>query len=69
MTINYYEACEGCYIEQMCHIRGALVKKNRVEERCPCMDCIVKVVCEGTCNTISSYADHLLDSGVKVEKS
>ncbi len=44
--------CSGCYIymeDLSCDITSIFIDKLTDSDMCPCSICLVKVVCEGTC--------------------
>ncbi len=52
--------CDGCFTKGKCIVSrtnwGKYYYTERIESRCPCYMCLVKVVCEGGCNDYSDFS-------------
>lgn len=64
---NYHKGCEGCIRKTS---KGCLLYQYSTPEveKCPCMDCIVKVMCTSMCSSrITTYSNLLVGKilGVK----
>lgn len=48
--------CKGCHTyENMACSIGASTTKNGIKEMCPCIDCLVKAMCETECQEHMEY--------------
>jgi len=50
--------CEGCYMYKRC----ICDKHNDVDMVCPCSICLVKVVCNGSCDLYKKFIDKVQSS-------
>lgn len=48
--------CEGCkdYKNKECNVN--LIPRISDTEHCPCMDCLVKAICQYSCNDYNNYS-------------
>jgi len=58
MEEQIQDSCRGCVLKNRC-VDG-MVPYISETEHCPCMTCLVKVVCTDTCEKWEDYL-HLLD--------
>jgi hypothetical protein len=42
------QACDGCQLDNTCSLRNQ-------KKKCPCSDCLVKVVCIEICDDLYEY--------------
>lgn len=43
--------CDGCSANESCIIQFA-IKRNDFKEKCPCIECLVKMICDHECDPI-----------------
>lgn len=50
------ERCEGCGISHRCKIIPQYTKWPKVERMCPCIDCLIKMMCKNGCDLYVKYS-------------
>ena len=58
METNTQESCRGCVLKNRC-VDGVVPHLSETEQ-CPCITCLVKMVCNDTCEKWTEYL-HLSD--------
>lgn len=65
MTKNHHKECEGCNLKvtEFCSLQNHHISEVR---KCPCINCIVKMVCVKMCpQRIALYSNLCYTSNVK----
>ena len=63
--------CMGCktlhYINKFNEVTHCRFQTSNVEGKCPCSECIVKMMCDTDCPTFREYTD-VIDTILKLKK-
>jgi hypothetical protein len=71
---KYYEYCKGCKVyNSKCYFishNGSISKELGIDVdeyimKCPCMECVIKVMCDTECKEYSKLADLLQETIIK----
>ena len=54
-------ACKGCFVNDSC----PLIQQNELVPMCPCSNCLVKGVCEISCEDYDKFEDGYYSEGEK----
>lgn len=50
--------CKGCSVVKECYMK-TWYKHNSVKVYCPCITCLVKIVCSKNCDLITDFGKYL----------
>jgi hypothetical protein len=48
--------CDGCYVKNTC------VTEGRDISGCPCLICLIKMVCDNPCEEFETFHDYMWES-------
>ncbi len=58
MTVNSAEECKGCTVADK---TGVCLQEARNHTKCPCMTCLVKIMCTDACLEWKEYIGYKLN--------
>jgi hypothetical protein len=51
--------CEGCYTYDELDPDSCIVLGDKKEDKCPCLSCLIKVICERSCEEMTKLSESI----------